>query len=219
MFSFLFPCFDFRFSVPCQIFFLQKNGKKKKKNGKSLLLTVFRFRFPMFIWRKKQLHGKQKRKVLSIVIFLLFIFPFFALWKTQNGRCCFFYGCGVSGFIVNVALFVSRNKEEHGKQKTENENGFRFCFLSQKNGKKKTKTSPAFPFLIHFSFSLVHMVKKTTKSRKLTAKTVSAVYFLFPFSFTVLRFSCRYKRKEQKNENGIRLPLSYFLFYVFNIRR
>jgi len=31
MFSFLFPCFDFRFSVPCQIFFAEKRKEKEKR--------------------------------------------------------------------------------------------------------------------------------------------------------------------------------------------
>ena len=48
MFSFLFPCFDFRFSVPCQIFFLQKNGKKKEKRKESVT-DCFQVPFPMFI--------------------------------------------------------------------------------------------------------------------------------------------------------------------------
>ena len=78
----------------------------------------------------------------------------------ETSHCDFLAKCGVSGFIVNVALVVSRNKEKDGKQKTGNENGFRFCFLSQKTERKKRKTSPAFSFLFHFSFPLVHILKK-----------------------------------------------------------
>ena len=149
--------------------------------------------------------------VTSIVIFLLFIVPFFALWKTQNGRCCFFYGCGVSGFIVNVALFVSMNKKKDGKQKNGKWKRFPFLFsFTEKRKEENVKRLPLFPFCFIFRFPLSY-TEKSNKSRKLTAKTVSAVHFLFPFLFTFLRFSCRYKRKEQKNENGKRLPSTFLL--------
>jgi len=72
----------------------------------------------------------------------------------ETSHCDFLAKCGVSGFIVNVALVISRNKEKDGKQKTGNENGFRFCFLSQKTERKNGKRLPLFPFCFIFPVPL-----------------------------------------------------------------
>jgi len=53
------------------------------------------------------------------------------------------------------SAFRFQEQGKDGKQNTENENSFRFCFLSQKNGKKKNgKRLPLFPFRFIFRFPL-----------------------------------------------------------------
>jgi len=77
----------------------------------------------------------------------------------ETSHCDFLAKCGVSGFIVNVALVVSRNKEKDGKQKTGNENGFRFCFLSQKTERKNVS---------RFSLSVSFFVFPCSYTEKIT---------------------------------------------------
>jgi len=184
---------------------LRRLGAKPPKHPRKLT---------MFIWRKKGKTVTRKTEMETVIhCYISFIhFPIFRSMKNTKRKMLFLFRLWRFRIHFQCSAFRFQNKEKDGKQKTENENGFRFCFLSQKTERKNGKRLPLFPFCFIFRFPLF-IYWKNNKSRKLTAKTVSAVHFLFPFLFTVLRFSCRYKRKEQKKRK--RKTSSAFLLSLF----
>ena len=91
---------------------------------------------------------------------------------------------------------------------------FPFSFSFPENGNKNGKYLPLSPFCFSFFGFPCSYTEKNNKNRKLTATTFSAVHFLFPFYLPFCNIQG--KRKEENNENGKRLSLSYFPFSVFH---
>jgi len=176
-----------RFFCPLSDFFWQKNGRKEKETGKILLLTVFKFRFPMLIWRKSVKTVTRKTDTETVIhCYISFIhLPTFRSMKNTKRKMLFLFR--LWRFRIHCQSSAFHFHEQGKRWKTKNGKGKRFPCLFV-----------SFPW-------------KTENAYRFSL-TVS---FLVPFCVSHVGI----KRKKKKNENGKRLPLSYFLLSVYNIRR